>query len=162
VANVNDPVWDEDRGDTEGFRAKRARVGWQVGSERLGVSVWELPPGQAAYPYHFHYVEEELVIVTQGRPSLRTPDGWRELEEGAVVPFLRGEQGAHQIANRTGEPVRFIAVSTNGEPDLVIQPDSQKLLAAERLPAGTPGFRGIFRLADQAAYLEGEQPPASQ
>lgn len=159
MANVNEPVWDEDRGDTEGFRAKRARVGWQVGAERLGISVWELPPGQAAYPYHFHYVEEELVIVTQGRPSLRTPAGWRELEEGEVVPFPRGEAGAHQIANRTGEPVRFIAVSTNGEPDLVIQPDSRKLLAAERLPGGTPGFRGIFRLADQAAYLDGEAPP---
>jgi uncharacterized cupin superfamily protein len=34
---------------------------------------------------------EELVVVLDGRPSLRTPDGWRELHEGEVVPFLRSD-----------------------------------------------------------------------
>jgi uncharacterized cupin superfamily protein len=72
-----------------GFNCLRARLSRQAGSERLGLSLWELPPGQAAYPYHYHLAEEELVVVLDGAPSLRTPDGWRELEEGEVVPFLR-------------------------------------------------------------------------
>jgi uncharacterized cupin superfamily protein len=40
-------------------------------------------------------------VVLEGTPSLRTPDGWRELEQGEVVSFLRGEDGAHQIVNRS-------------------------------------------------------------
>ena len=32
-------------------------------SNGLGLSLWELPPGEAAYPYHYHLAEEELVFV---------------------------------------------------------------------------------------------------
>jgi uncharacterized cupin superfamily protein len=145
--------------DHDGFRARRVRIGHRLGTERLGASVWEVEPGQAAYPYHLHLAEEELVLVLAGRPSLRTPDGWRDLTEGDLVSFPRGEAGAHQIVNRTGEPVRFLAISTNGEPDLVVYPDSGKLGAAERRPDGS-GFVSFFRLADAVDYYEGEAPPA--
>ena len=104
--NIENPDFDEPR-DHDGFRAKRARLSRQAGAERLGLSLWEVEPGQAAYPYHAHLAEEELVIVLDGTPSLRTPDGWRELAQGEVVSFLRGEQGAHQIVNRTSGVVRF-------------------------------------------------------
>src|ERR1700693_6033899 len=144
TANIDDPGFDELR-EHPGFRSQRARVSRQAGCERLGLSLWVLPPGEAAYPYHHHLAEEELVLVLAGRPSLRTPEGWRELEEGEVVPFLRGEQGAHQLVNRTEEIVRFLAFSTNGEPDIVLYPDSGKLGAFERLPPGH-GLRAMFRL----------------
>jgi uncharacterized cupin superfamily protein len=160
VANINDPVFDEPR-EQPGFRARRARVSRQAGSERLGLSLWELPPGEAAYPYHYHLTEEELVVVLAGRPSLRTPDGWRELEAGEVVPFPRGEHGGHQLVNRTPEVVRFLAFSSNGEPDIVIRPDSGTLNACERLPDGG-GLRAIFRLGDAVDYYDGEVPPAAR
>ena len=158
MANIHEPEFDEPR-DHPGFRALRARVGQQVGAERLGASIWEVPAGEAAYPYHLHLGEEELVIVLSGRPSLRSPDGWRELDEGEVVSFPRGEAGAHQLVNRTGETVRFLAISTNGEPDIVFYPDSGKVGAAERLPSGS-GFRKLFRIADAVDYYDGEQPPS--
>jgi uncharacterized cupin superfamily protein len=79
MANINDPLFDEPR-EHPGFRALRARVSRHAGSERLGMSLWEVPAGEAAYPYHHHLAEEELVVVLDGRPSLRTPEGWRELE----------------------------------------------------------------------------------
>jgi uncharacterized cupin superfamily protein len=157
MANLNDRE-PAQRRDHDGFRALRVRVGHALGTERLGASVWEVEPGQAAYPYHFHLTEEELVLVLAGRPSLRTPDGWRELVAGDLVSFPRGEGGAHQLVNRTSEPVRFLAVSTNGEPDLVFYPDSQKLGASERRPDGS-GFAQWFRIADAVDYYDGEQPP---
>ena len=49
TVNFQTPEFDLVR-DRDGFRAKRARLGDQAGSERLGLSLWELPPGQAAYP----------------------------------------------------------------------------------------------------------------
>jgi uncharacterized cupin superfamily protein len=158
LPNLNQPEFDEQR-DHDGFRALRARIGHQLGTERLGISLWELPPGEAAYPYHWHLAEEELVIVLHGTPSLRTPDGWRDVPEGEVLSFLRGEDGAHQLANRTDEPVRLISISTNGEPDIVIYPDSGKLGAAERPPRGG-GLRKSFRLDDAVDYYDGEKPPS--
>ena len=157
MPNINEPHFDEPR-EHEGFRALRARVGRQAGSERLGLSLWEVAPGEAAYPYHFHYAEEELVIVLQGRPSLRTSSGWRELAEGEVVAFLRGEAGAHQLVNRSNETVRFLALSTSGEPDIVSYPDSGKLGAFERRPQGE-GLRAMFRAGDAVDYYDGERPP---
>jgi uncharacterized cupin superfamily protein len=157
VTNIHDPVFDEPR-EHPGFHCRRARLSRQAGSERLGLSLWELPPGEAAYPYHYHLAEEELVLVLDGRPSLRTPDGWRELREGEVVPFLRGEQGAHQLVNRTESTVCFLAFSINGEPDIVVRPDSRTLGAYERLPDGG-GLRAVFRMADEVDYYDGEQPP---
>ncbi len=157
MVNIEDPQYDELR-EGEGFRANRARISRQAGAERLGVSLWEVPPGEAAYPYHAHLTEEELVIVLEGRPSLRTPSGWRDLEQGEVVTFLRGEQGAHQIVNRTDSEIRFLAFSTHGEPDVVLQLDSGKVGAFERLPAGG-GLRVWFRREDAVDYYEGESPP---
>jgi uncharacterized cupin superfamily protein len=155
--NIERPDFDEIR-EQDGFRANRARLGRQAGAERLGLSLWEVPPGQAAYPYHAHLTEEEIVIVTHGRPSLRTSDGWRELEQGEVVTFLRGEQGAHQIVNRTDEPIRFLAFSPSGEPDIILQLDSGKVGAVERRPDGG-GLRLWFRREDGRDYYDGESPP---
>ena len=155
--NLSDADFDEPR-EAEGFRARRARIGRQLGSEKLGASYWELPPGQAAYPYHWHMTEEELLVVTDGTPSLRTPDGWRDLEAGEVVAFQRGEEGGHQLMNRTDDTVRFLAFSTQPGPDIVMYPDSGKVGAFERRPEGG-GLYELFRLEDAVDYYEGETPP---
>ncbi len=157
VTNINEPLFDEPR-EHPGFRCRRARLSRQAGSERLGLSLWELPAGEAAYPYHHHLTEEELIVVLEGAPSLRTPAGWRELCEGEVVAFARGERGGHQLANRTEHTVRFLAFSSSGEPDIVIYPDSGKLGAFERLPQGG-GLWAMFRLTDTVDYHDGEHPP---
>ncbi|HEV3227845.1 MAG TPA: cupin domain-containing protein [Solirubrobacteraceae bacterium] len=141
-----------------GFRARRARLGYDVGSERIGCSLWEIPPGEAAYPYHYHFEDEELVIVVRGRPTLRTPDGVRELDEGDVVRFALGEAGAHQIVNRTEDPVTFLALSSHGRTDVVVYPDSNKLGVGERLPRGG-GLRAFFRRELAVDYWDREQPP---
>jgi uncharacterized cupin superfamily protein len=157
MPNINEPEFDEPR-EQAGFRCLRARLSRQAGSERLGLSLWELPPGEAAYPYHHHLGEEELLLVLEGRPRLRTPGGWRELSAGEVVAFPRGEGGAHQLVNRTERTVRFLAFSTNGEPDIVVYPDSDKLGAAQRLADGG-GLKIMFRLGDEVDYWDGERPP---
>jgi len=157
VPNIGEPSFDEAR-EQPGFRARRARIGRQAGSERLGISLWEVLPGEAAYPYHYHLTDEELVIVLDGVLRLRTPEGWRELARGEVVSFPRGERGGHQLVNRSAETVRFIALSTQGDPDVVIYPDSGKLGAFERLSRGG-GLQSMFRIADLVDYYDGELPP---
>lgn len=142
----------------EGFRSRRARIGYELGTELIGASLWEVPPGEAAYPYHFHYADEELIVVLSGRPSLRAPEGVRELEAGEAVHFPLGEKGGHQIFNQTDEMVTFLAVSSHGRPDIVVYPDSNKIGVGERLPKGG-GLRAFFPRDAAVNYWTGEKPP---
>jgi uncharacterized cupin superfamily protein len=157
AVSIKQPNFDEPR-EHPGFNCRRARIGRQAGSRKVGASLWELPAGEAAYPYHWHVAEEELLIVLEGTPSLRTQEGWRELSEGEVVSFLRGEEGAHQVVNRTEGTVRFLSVS-NQQPDIVVRPDSGTIGAFERRPEGG-GLYVHFNLDDKIDYFEGEPRPA--
>ncbi|HET7121704.1 MAG TPA: cupin domain-containing protein [Solirubrobacterales bacterium] len=159
MANIFKPTFEEGE-RPEGFRSRRARIGYELGTELIGCSFWELPPGEAAYPYHFHYADEELVIVLSGRPTLRTPDGTRELEPGEALRFELGESGAHQILNPTDEPATLLAISSSGRPDVIVYPDSDKIGFGERIPKGG-GLRAFFKRSDGVDYFEGERPPGA-
>src|SRR3954469_20115519 len=111
MANVFRPELESDDEDPQGFRATRDRVGARAGGQRLGASVYRLTPGQAVCPYHWEGCEEEMLIVLSGEPSVRTPEGWRDLSPGDVVAFPVGEAGAHQVANRSGADADVLLIS---------------------------------------------------
>ena len=159
MANVFHSNLDEGN-EREGFRHRGERVGLKAGSERLGASLYELPPGEASSPYHYHLANEELLIVLAGRPHLRSPKGWRQLDEGEVVAFPVGEGGAHQLVNRSDEPVRFLMVSEMRSPEIAVYPDAEKVGAREHAPGSRrKGLRLNFRSSDAVDYWEGELPP---
>ena len=117
--------YDED--DPEGYRAGLVRPGRDLGAERTGVSHYDLPPGQSVCPYHYEWAEEEWLIVLEGRPTLRDPDGEHELEAGDWLFFPVGPGGAHKVTNRTDEPVRVLMFSTVERPAVTVYPDSDKI-----------------------------------
>jgi uncharacterized cupin superfamily protein len=159
MANLFDPKFDADQ-ERPGFTYRRAKLGRQAGAEKLGASLFEIPPGQATFPYHVHTANEELLIVIEGQPSLRTPSGWRELEPGEVVAFPIGDEGGHQIHNRSEKPARVLVVSTMIAPEVNLYPDSGKLMAATRAPgASGEGFQESYRRDEATEYWEGEEPP---
>ena len=150
MPNINNPDFNDSR-DVEGFRARRAKVGHQAGAVKTGLSYWEVGPGQAAYPYHAHLTEEEIIVVLEGRPSLRTPEGWRELDQGEVVVFPTGEPGAHQLVNKTDATIRFLAFSNSGDPEIVVQIDARKYGVRD----GGSQTTEWFRQDDAVGYFEG-------
>ena len=157
MANIYKPEF-EPGGKPEGFGSRRARIGYELGAELIGVSLWEVPPGEVAYPYHFHYSDEEVVIVLSGRPSLRGPGGVRELEEGEALRFPLGEEGAHQIRNDGEETATFLAISSHGRPDVVVYPDSDKF-GARSFDAAKPSTTGTARRTRNRWALTDEGPP---
>jgi uncharacterized cupin superfamily protein len=163
VANVFDPDFDPaDAEDRPGFTYRRARIGRQAGARRLGASLFELPPGQALFPYHWHAGNEEMLIVLSGRPSVRTPEGWRQLEVGEVVSFPRGPEGAHHVLNRSEQSSRVLMLSEMNAPEVVAYPDTEKISARTRPPgavASESDVNVVFRLADRVDYWQDEQPP---
>jgi uncharacterized cupin superfamily protein len=166
VPNIFEPDFDPaDALERPGFTRHRARIGRQAGAQHLGASVYELPPGEALCPYHWHAGNEEMVIVLSGRPSIRTPEGWQELKPGELVPFPRGPEGAHQVANRSDEDSRVLLLGELNGPDVVVYPDSEKAAALSRPPGGVPAEGDIdivFRLSDEVDYFLDEEPPASE
>ena len=125
--NLHDAPAEFDPADPEGFRSGRVRLGPEIGAEKLGGSVYELPPGQAVCPYHYELPNEEWAVVLTGRPTLRHPGGEDVLGPGDVVCFPAGPEGAHRLANDGDEPVRVLLVSTMLEPDVTFYPDSDKV-----------------------------------
>jgi uncharacterized cupin superfamily protein len=110
----------------EGFRIRETQIGPQLGADLIGGSVYDVDPGKKLWPYHLHHANEEWLVVVRGRPTLRTPEGERQLVEGDVTCFPRGSAGAHLVSNATEEPVRILMLSTSILPDIVDYPDSSK------------------------------------
>ena len=90
--NVFEPEFDAGRLIRTASRGRHARIGHEAGAERLGASVYEVAPGQSLAPYHWHAANEEMLVVLSGQPTLRTPDGERELVARASgrLPARRG------------------------------------------------------------------------
>jgi uncharacterized cupin superfamily protein len=88
----------------DGFRRSSTRVGAALGAARTGLSVYELPPGQAVGPYHYEDPEEEWLLVVSGTPTLRHPGGEEQLEPWDIVFFRPGPAGAHQCGTPASRP----------------------------------------------------------
>ena len=139
-------VHDDD--DPPGYGPGYARLGPQLGAERFGMTVYELPPGQSICPYHWEASDEEWLIVLTGHPTLRMPEGEQELAPWDAVFFAADESGAHKVTNRTAEPLRVAIWSTKSRIGVAGYPDSNKI------GVWPPGK--LFRLADAVDYWDGE------
>jgi uncharacterized cupin superfamily protein len=160
--NVFDAVMPPQADDSrpEGFRRHHLQIGPLVGASRIGATLYELPPGQRICPYHYEYNNEEWLVVTEGRPTLRTPSGERELHPGDVVAFPEGPAGAHGVSNGTNVRVRVVLLSTKRKPAVAVYPDSDKL-AIWRIEGGEADEM-IVKRSGGVGYWEGEPvgPPS--
>ena len=136
--NIWDDEWGEQPEDWSGGGALEKRL-VPGGGPLLGASLYELERGNFMI-YHVHHGSEELLIVLRGRPTLRTPEGERQLDEGDVVHFPTGPDGAHGIRNDTDETVRYIVAGIRQSPEILEYPDLQKVTGQSK--------HGIFFIHD--------------
>jgi len=135
-------IWDDDWGEQEedwsggGALVKRLVPG---GGPLLGATLYELERGNFMV-YHAHHGSEELLLVLRGRPTLRTPEGERQLDEGDVVHFTTGPEGAHGLRNDTDEPVRYVVAGIRVSPEVVEYPDLKQATGQSK--------HGIFFIHD--------------
>ena len=121
TVNVYADDWDVER-SPRGMAERFMFAVRRAGGEKLGGTVFEVEPGWTSY-FHIHLANEEMVLVLDGTPTLRTEEGSRELRPGEVALFPRGRQGAHALENRSSGPARFVVFSTMLSPDIVEQPE---------------------------------------
>ena len=111
----------------EGFRRASTRLGPVLGAARTGLSVYELPPGQAISPYHYEDPDEEWLLVVSGTPTLRHPGGEDQLEPWDLVFFPPGPAGAHLVRNTSGMIARVAMFSSTSAAGAVVYPESDHI-----------------------------------
>lgn len=137
IVNEDDVEWEHDS-HGERFAHRRKGLGGAADGEKLGCSLYEVPPGCRPFPYHYHTANEEAIYVLNGRGTLRTKDDSLELVEGDYVALPVGESGARQAINDTDRPLRYLCFSTMTEPEIAVHPDSGTfLLFAGSAPFGS-------------------------
>jgi uncharacterized cupin superfamily protein len=139
---------------------RRAQLGRAAGSEKLGCSLYEIPPGKKAWPYHFHTGNEEAMYVLAGEATLRTPEGEQTASAGSYAAFPTGGDGAHEVRNDGDDTLRYLAFSTMRDPDVLGYPDSEKVgVLAGSAPGGESServFSEFFFERDAVDYWDGE------
>ena len=153
--NIYSDQWERtiERG---GWGVRANRVGAAAGAQDVGMAVYELMPGKRNFPYHTHHGIEEAVVVLSGTPTLRTPEGERDLAEGEVVAFPAGPKGLHQLSNNTEQPARILMVSNKARADVVEYPDSKRIFAMGGEFGAEDSVSWRLSTENEVGYFEGE------
>jgi uncharacterized cupin superfamily protein len=150
----------EPREQKEGVRFgfKTRLLGKSAGARGIGASWYEVEPGRAAYPSHFHCANEEAIFVLEGEGTLRIGSERVAVRAGDWITRPTGPDHAHQLINTGTAPLRYLCMSTLLTTELVGYPDSDKIGAmAVTVPGQPPAIRAIFRKDTQAGYYDGER-----
>jgi uncharacterized cupin superfamily protein len=153
----------EPRTNTAGtkFGSSTRRLGAATGGKGIGCSWYEVPPGRAAFPRHFHCANEEAMFVLEGEGAVRIGEATVPVRAGDYITFPTGPQHAHQVLNTGAAPFRYLALSTLQAAEVVGYPDSKKVGAmgapsAEAVAKGEHWMRFIALESSQAGYYDGE------
>lgn len=162
LADVNfDPEDELDKVAPDGYAARFSAIGERLGAKMLGYSLVETAPGNRASPLHNHRCNEEMFLILDGEGTIRIGTERYPVRTGDIIACPPGgPDSAHQIENTSDKPLRYLAISTMVEPDVIDYPDSGKFLVKGRLPAGDgtdkASFRFIGRQETSLDYWDGE------
>ena len=130
-------------------------------ARKLGYNLTELPPGCAQCPFHSHRAEEEMFLILEGEGELRYGEQRYRIRKHDVIACPTGGPAtAHQIINTGKTPLRYLALSTTEDPEVVEYPDSGKYGVIAGRPVGgrpTDARFNVFAFKKDAVdYWAGE------
>jgi uncharacterized cupin superfamily protein len=89
-------------------RTKR-QLGDFFGVKNFGVNLTTLAPNSQSALLHRHCKQDEFIFVLEGEPTLVTDEGETPLKPGMCAGFP-AKGVAHQLVNRTDQPVRYLEI----------------------------------------------------
>ena len=101
-----------------------------------------------------------MTAPTQGFGDVvvRTPAGRRELAEGEVVAFPRGEAGAHGFENAGDGLARVLVISEQTAPNVSVYPDERRVGVFDSHRREERRFGALFDLGDAISGYGGGAP----
>jgi uncharacterized cupin superfamily protein len=126
------------------------------GHYHVGVAIEELMPGKQSAPAHYHTLEEEHVYILEGTLTARIGADTFEMKAGDYVCFPAGQKAEHCLMNNSGAACRYVLMGERNPNDVVVYPDSQKVLIRAL------GRRAIFDLTARRGYWDGENTGLSE
>ncbi|MBR2082669.1 MAG: cupin domain-containing protein [Elusimicrobiaceae bacterium] len=85
--------------DTNGARFTVKEIIPTAEATQLHANFVEVEPGNFAYSYHWHEINEEVFYIISGTAAVRTKNGEKVLKAGDAITFPAGPEGAHVIRN---------------------------------------------------------------
>lgn len=159
IVNINNLDWQSSEHDDFTYQDKWLAV--VTGGEKLGASLYKLMPGKKAFPYHYHYANEEAIFILEGSGTLRLNNKMISITQGDYIALPVGPDFAHQIINTSESQLVFLCFSTMNHPDVVEYPDSNKVgVTAGIAPGGDTEkvlLKARFRKQDAVDYFDGEK-----
>lgn len=124
-----------DRGP--GIGANGANFTRAMGLTMLGASYFEVQPGESAFPFHVHYLEDEIIVILEGEGTYRFGETSHKVTVGDVLgaPAGRAEL-AHQLTNTGMGVLKYICVANQTETNVVELPEQGVLRVHHRKPGG--------------------------
>lgn len=120
-------------------------------ANQCAVSIYEIPPGKSAYPYHYHMKNEEVFYIISGRGVLSTPDGVKNVTKGDLLFFPANEKGAHKLTNSSlTEKLVYLDFDTCNDIDITFYPDSKKIGVFGE------GINQIYKTDERVDYYKDE------
>ena len=114
------------------------------------VAIYEVPPGKAAYPYHYHLKNEEVFYILEGEGELYTPEGKKRIGKGDFM-FFPCDSSGHKLVNASEtEMLVYIDFDTKNDIDVTYYPDSKKIAVWGK------ETNVVFNEDDTVDYYEGE------
>jgi len=119
---------------------------------RCYAAFYEIPPGKANYPYHYHLNREEVFYIISGSGILETPNGKKTISAGDIIVCPPSGRGAHRIVNTSqNEMLVYLDVDAIGYPDIAYYPNSDKVGIILHSEANT-----FYKINANVEYYEGE------
>jgi len=161
--------------DLTEVRARRGKyestlglIGKALGTRGIGINVTIVPPGRAAFPRHYHFINDEMFIVLDGTGTLHFGEEDYPISPLDVIHIEGGTGTPFQIDNTSEGELRYLALSTLLPADLFHYPDSGKFGIMARGapfrdladPDGLPRFTRFIPGDASAGYYDGD--PAAE
>ena len=115
-----------DESDPPGYRGQSAQLAPRFGASRLAMTVYDLPPGQAICPYHFHWGDEEWLVVVSGTPRFGRPTVNGRRSRGMSSASWWGRRARTGCTTRATTP-SVALFSNKHEFGIIEYPDSDKI-----------------------------------
>lgn len=107
------------------------RLGDAGGLTQFGVNLVILQPGAVSSLRHWHLVEDEFVMVTEGACVLVQDAGETVMVAGDCVAFPANVPDGHQFINRSGAVARFLVVGSKSKREVATYSDVDLVLTVE-------------------------------